>query len=283
MELPTASPTPDFWDWFIGILLVLGLLGGLGWTFWRALHRSEDPPRLVFKWIMTALALGVLVRVVAPVVQRGGYEGAFVGIPATAVVGLVLALIWRHNLTMLIAKPFASLYDGGDLEAEPRPQYSAAQARRQRGDFHGARAEVREQLRRFPQDFEGHLLLAEIEALNFQDLSAAEVAITRATALPGLPAPNIALAWNALADWHLQVTQDLDGARAALARIPERLPDSEWALRAEQRIAHLPSREQLSQRNERRTFKVTHIEGDPGLERGRVTAPPEANPDSQAA
>ncbi|MFN3407573.1 MAG: hypothetical protein ACK45B_01145 [Limisphaerales bacterium] len=280
---PTPAPTPDFWDWLIGIALVVTLVGGLGWMFWRALRRSDDPPRLLFKWIMTAVALAILIRVVVPMVQQGGYEGAFVGIPAAAVMGLVLALIWRHNLTMLIAKPFASLYDGGDLEAEPKPQYSAAQARRQRGDFHGARAEVREQLRQFPHDFEGHMLLAEIEALNFKDLPAAEVAIARATALPNLPAPNIALAWNALADWHLQVTQDLDGARAALTRIVERLPESEWALRAQQRIAHLPSRAQLDQRNERRTFKVAPIEGDPGLERGRVTAPPEVDPDRQAA
>lgn len=266
---------PDFLDYLLGGLLVIGFILSVSWILWRSLKRSDDPPQLIVKWLLTILGVGFLLKVCVPMVAAGGMTGAFAGIPATAAGGLFLAIVWRQSIASIIAKPFASLYDGGDVEAEPKPFYSAALAKRKRGDFLGAKAEVRQQLLKFPTDFEGQMLLAEIEAQDIKDLQAAAVVIERLVAQKGLASVNIAYALNSLADWHLKYTQDIDAARAAFERIIERLPNSEWEQRAKQRIAHLTSREMLNEANERHRYKVTHIEGDPGLEMGRVSRAPQ--------
>src|SRR5690349_10294320 len=74
----------------------------------RTLKRSDDPPQLVFKWLLTAGVIGFMVWKVAPMVGEGGYGGAFGGIPLAAACGLVLAIIWRHSIANIVAKPFGS-------------------------------------------------------------------------------------------------------------------------------------------------------------------------------
>jgi hypothetical protein len=53
------------------------------------------------------------------------------------------------------------------------------------------------------------------------------------------PAKQFAAALTQLADWHLKHYQDAPSARAALDRIVEKYPDTDLALVAKQRIAHL--------------------------------------------
>src|ERR1041385_8088434 len=108
------------------------------WGMWRWLKRSEDPARLILKWILTGVALIYMIFFVLPMMAQGGYSAAFGGIPAAAVGGLFLAMIWRHDIAGLIAKPFESLYDGGSQEIEPTPVYSAAQTHRNRGRYQEA-------------------------------------------------------------------------------------------------------------------------------------------------
>src|SRR5215831_14343547 len=111
-------------------LLILVFFGGLlGWLIVYSIIKADDPARMVFKWILTAGVAGFMIKVVAPMVGRGGYEGAFGGIPLTATCGIALTIIWRHNLAGLVAKPFGDLYDGGSLPPEPKPAYSVAQDR----------------------------------------------------------------------------------------------------------------------------------------------------------
>ena len=80
---------------------------------------------------------------VIPMVARGGYDGAFMGIPLTAASGLVLAIIWRQDLAGMVAKPFGALYDGGDAEVDPQAYYSIAEAKRKRGHYTEAIAAIR--------------------------------------------------------------------------------------------------------------------------------------------
>src|SRR5215471_543715 len=96
-----------------GTLILLALVLIVGWFVWTTIKRADDPARMVFKWILTVVILGFMIKVVAPLVGKGGYVGAFGGIPMTAVCSLALAFVWRHNLASLVAQPFASLYDGG--------------------------------------------------------------------------------------------------------------------------------------------------------------------------
>jgi outer membrane protein assembly factor BamD (BamD/ComL family) len=262
------------WQLLSSILIGFAFIAAMGWVFWTSLKRSEDPARLIFKWVLTAGCLLILLLVVGPIVAGGGYGGAFIGIPAAAVVGLALAIIWRHNITTMIAKPFASLYDGGNEAPEPKPVYSIALAKRKRGDFLGARNAVREQLKQFPTDQEGQMLLAEIEAQDLNDLRAASILVERFISQPGHSAANIVYALNSMADWHLKYAQDREAAQACFQRIMDLLPGTEWDLRAQQRIAHLGSPEVLLGTEARRTIHVPHIEGDPGLDGGRSIAKP---------
>lgn len=235
---PATTNRPVF-----DILLSLGSLvvcvALVGWVMWRCLKKNEDPAKLVFKWILTGLVLGVMFWKVVPIVAAGGYGGAFVGIPFTAVCGLALAIIWRRSIAGLVAKPFGALYDGGDAEVDPQAYYSIAQAKRKRGHYNEAIAEIRKQLDKFPTDFTGQMLLAEIQAENLNDLPGAEVTIQRLCQQPGHAPRNVAYAFNTLADWHLKFSVDRDAARADLQRIVDLFPESELALVAEQRIGHL--------------------------------------------
>ena len=251
-------------DILLSVTTMFVMIAGVGWILWHTLKKSEDPPKLIFKWILTLIIIGYMVRSVLPDVAQGG-PVASAGVLVSTVVGLALAIIWRHNIAMMIAKPFASLYDGGDDEDDPKPFYSSARAKRMRGDYLGAKADVRQQLVRFPTDVEGQMLLAEIEAQDIHDLRAAEIVVQRFVTQKDHAPANIAYALNSMADWHLKYAQNRDAAQACFERIIELIPESEWALRASQRIAHMGSAEMLLGTEGRRSYKVAHIEGDPGL------------------
>src|SRR6185503_11574858 len=100
-------------------------------------------------------------------------------------------------------------------------------------------AEIRKQLAKFPGDFTGSIMLAEIQTEYLNDLAGAEITIEKLVTDPGQTRSNVAVALNRLADWQLKHGQAPDLARAALERIVQMFPDTEHAYLALQRIAHL--------------------------------------------
>jgi hypothetical protein len=128
---------------------------------------------------------------------------------------------------------------------------------RNRGRPQDAIREIRRQLASFPNDFEGVLLLARIQAENLADLAGAEATLNHFCEWPGAPTQQVAAAYTQLADWQLKLGQDAAAAREALRRIIARFPDTEAALQAEQRIAHLSDAENLIQvRQERKNIAL---------------------------
>src|SRR5690242_14350491 len=115
-----------------GSLILLFVIIVFGWLLIRSLKRSEDPPRLLFKWILTALIGAFGVWKVLPTAGQGGGE-AFVGVALAMICGLGITAIWRHSIASLVAKPFEALFTGGDIEPEPRPMYSVARTRQKQG------------------------------------------------------------------------------------------------------------------------------------------------------
>ena len=266
-----------------GIVLLVIALGFIGWVFVRCLKRSDDPARLIFKWILTVpVVLGMLFWVGPLATQSEG--GAFIGVPLIAACGLVLTAIWRHNLAELAAKPFTSLFDGGSEPPTPKPAYSIAQSKQKKGNYLEAVAELRKQLDRFPTDVEGQMLLAQIQAEDLKDLQAAELTIERFCAQPGHARQNIVFALYSLADWHLQIGQDREAAQRDLQKVIDLFPESEFALGAAQRIAHLGSTEMLLAPEDRKKFVVTEGVRNLGLlhDWGHLK-PAEANPEQLAA
>jgi hypothetical protein len=192
------------------VALVLAA-GAIGWFGYWCLKRSEEPARLVFKWILTALVLVFIVKVVGPSAGQGGI-GAIMFLPYAGVAAVALILIWRKAIAGLIASPFGNLYDGGSAQYEARPAYSIAQSLQKKGRYVEAVLEVYKQLERFPTDVEGQMLLAQIQAEDLKDMPAAELTVRRFCEQPGHASQNIAFALYSLADWHLKITQDRPAA-----------------------------------------------------------------------
>ena len=194
------QPLVQIHQWIGNAFSILVAACVAAWFLFLFLRKSEDPALLVFKWVLTALIVGWLVWFT----EAGRNTPMnFQHVIATLVGGLVLAAIWRHNLTGFFAKPFTSLYDGGDTEVEPQPFYSIADAKRKQGRDLEAITEIRKQLARFPPDYLGQLMLAEIQAQIMNDLPGAALASNRLLEQPGHAPRNVTDALLKLADCRL--------------------------------------------------------------------------------
>jgi tetratricopeptide (TPR) repeat protein len=227
--------------------IALAFVLGVGvWLFIRALKRSIDPSKQIFK---AAASLIIIVGEVFFARHAAGTLGpgdplANIGATMTlvisiAITGVILGVIWARNIAELVAKPLTSMFDGGNEPPEPKPYYSTAQAKRKRHEFLQAVVAIREQLAKFPNDYEGIMLLAAIQAEDLQDLPSAEITLNHFCDQPDAPTRQFAAAMNQLADWHIKLAQDFESARAALERIIARFPETEPSLQAAQRIARL--------------------------------------------
>lgn len=220
------------------IRLIFEVMLGVGGAIFLVLHflkKSDDPARLVCKWVVTGIIVGFILLKLGPATQVSG--GAFM-VPFIAACGLVLGILWAPTVAGFFGGALGSLYDGGDVASEPCPLYSRAEALRKRGQFDQAMAAVLDQLDLFPHDVQGHLLLAEIQADNLGDHASAEATLERLISQKDHHPKNIALALNYLADWRVK-KGDLEGARQAMERIISLFPDSEQSHKAAQRLAHL--------------------------------------------
>jgi tetratricopeptide (TPR) repeat protein len=252
------------------------------WFAWKTIKKSEDPARMIFKWILSGVVLIILVFVGLNI--RGmGYAGAFIGPIVAAIFGIGLGILWAPHLGALIAKPFTSLYDDGDAQAEVRPLYSIARAKVKRGLYQAAIAEVQKQLERFPTDYEGWILLAEIHGENLENNAEAQRCVNEILSHEGHSPRNLVYALNRSADWHLELASDRDAARQSLEEIVQRFPGSEFAHTAAQRLAHLTTDRMLADQRERPTIALVHRDEHIGLQ-GKVADPrPEAEEPSVAA
>ena len=212
----------------IGLVVILGIIG---WGFFRMLKRSYDPAQVLFK---LAITVPLIIACFIGAIKLSFY-GPFVMI----ILGVAISVLWAPHIGEWLCKPLTGLYDGSDEPPVPKPYYSIAHSLRMKGKFLEAVVEIRKQLARFPNDFEGVALLAGIQAENLQDLPGAEITLNHFCGRPNPPPKQVAAAMNHLADWQLKLAQDADAARAALEKIITRFPDTELALLAAQRIAHL--------------------------------------------
>src|SRR6185369_12033770 len=264
-----------------GTLLLVAALAALGFFMARSLRRTEEPARLVVKWVVTGLVTFFIAWKLLPLADNGGGD-AWIAVVLGLVCGLILAATWRHSIGDFIAKPFEVLYNGGDVAPEPRPFYSVARTRQKQGKYLEAITEIRRQLDRFPTDLEGLMLLAQIQAEDLKDLPGAEITIERLCAQKHAP-QNIAYALHSMADWHMKIGQDREAARRDLEKVTELLPDTEFALGAAQRIAHLTSNEMLIAAHERKKYVVTEGPKNLGLTQSRSQPKPAETDLAQAA
>jgi tetratricopeptide (TPR) repeat protein len=268
----------------LNVFFLVVILGFAGWVLFRSLKRSEDSARLIFKWIFTGIVVWFIFKQVVPAFGKGGFD-AISGLFLMLICGLAMAVTWRHAITDLIANPIASLYDGGKEEVEPKPFYSIAISKRKLNKPLEAIVEIRKQLAKFPNDFEGVTLLANIQAEDMKDLQSAEITFDHFCNSPDAPERQVAAAWTQMADWHLKIAQDVESARAALEKIIAKFPDSALSLAAAQRIAHLGGTEKilLDARDRQAVFVPEGVKNIGLLDSSAHLIPEETDPGQLAA
>ncbi|MEI9865192.1 MAG: tetratricopeptide repeat protein [Limisphaerales bacterium] len=268
----------------VNVFLLLVITGVLGWIFLRSLKRSYDPGKLIFKWALTTVVLCLEFTVARPAFVKGGGDAMF-GLGLTLVFGLIMAITWRHAIIDLIANPIGSLYDGGREEIEPKPYYSIALAKRKRSKPLEAIVEIRRQLAKFPNDFEGVSLLASVQAEDMKDLPGAEMTFNYFCDWSEAPPRQVAAALTQLADWHLKIANDVDSAREVLERIIARLPGTAQAAQAAQRIAHLGGTEKilLAAQDRQAVFVPEGVNNIGLLDSTEFLRPVEMDPKQQAS
>jgi tetratricopeptide (TPR) repeat protein len=228
------------------ILSVIGFLF-ICWVFWRALKSSDDPAKILFKCLFSvALVIGEIffARSLTGTLHpsdapQANFGQAFVLVGSLAGCGIILSIVWTPQISNFVFSPLTSLFDGGNTPPEPKPYYSIAIAKRKRNKPLEAIIALREQLAKFPNDFEGVMLLANIQAEDLKDLPSAEMTLNHFCEWEKAPPKQVAAAFAQLADWHLKFYQDASSARDALQRIVGKYPGTELALAARERIAHL--------------------------------------------
>lgn len=267
-----------------GVFVLLAAALCVAWIIWRLLKNSYDATALMFRWMMSVAILG------------GGYifikwmmgpnpeaREQIAAVLAGAVFGLMFAILWVPAIIEKVSETIGTLFTGGGEPPRPEPFYSPAIAMRKQGRFQEALYEVQQQLARFPNDVTGQMMMAEIQADEMKDLPAAQLTIERLVRQSGHTAPQIANAFNALADWHLKQLNP-DAARTALEQVIARLPNTEQARLAEQRIAHLATKDHLQAMHEHRPLELREGLKDIGLMKQPVTAlRPEMSPTEEAA
>ncbi|MFN7141249.1 MAG: tetratricopeptide repeat protein [Limisphaerales bacterium] len=262
-----------YWNIIATVALLLTVVALFARMMWRALKRSDDPGRLIWKLGITGFLLVVLIGAIFPVVAKFDYTSAAM-IPYVAAIAIIIGLIWAPSWASMLVSPITGAIDGGIADGEVTPQYSIAEAKRVRGQYNEAALECRKQLERFPTDLRLQLLLAEIQAEHLNDLQAAE-SIVMHISQQKHSAANIFSAFLQLADWHLKMANDPDSARQTLERIISMFPESQFAQTAAQRIAHLGSANRLIEHHDRPTLKLKDYERVLGL---KVREDAEAKP-----
>lgn len=251
MSLVIIGMKPPF-HFAVGAVLSLAGVVFLCWLCWRALRRSHEPAALLFKGVLTAALLTGEVSLARWIVKglHAGEPAANL-VPALVLVGsiavccIVVGLLWTSQISSVLISPLTSMFDGGNIPLEAKPLYSTAQSKRKFNKPLEAVIAIREQLAKFPNDFEGIMLLAVIQAEDLKDLASAEMTLNHFCEWDKAPPKQVAAALTQLADWQLKFSQDAYSAARALQRILEKYPDTEMALIARQRIAHLEGTEKM--------------------------------------
>ena len=231
---------------FTATLLILGLMS------FRALQRNFDTPgRLIAKWSLTGAICYGYWFLLRPMSAEGG-AGALYAVMIATIAGIALAVMWAPVILDRITRPIMDLFVGGWFADHSRPYYALAKGLRKREEFERAVAEIDAQLETFPEDAEGRLLKAEIQAEDLEDVAAARETLDELLELDATSAQEIGSGLFQLADWSLRIEGDPDAAENALQKLIGLLPETDTAAKASMLIKRIPDRDRLQSRPESR-------------------------------
>ena len=77
----TGKQMNKSFEFIRGLAILLGAaIAVIAFIYWTC-KKSEDPARMLFKWVLTIGVLVFMFRVVGPIVGGDNYAAAFVGVP----------------------------------------------------------------------------------------------------------------------------------------------------------------------------------------------------------
>ena len=222
---PASAGIGAWWNSFstpgaAGVFFISSYWAGINflWLLGRLYGRTED--RRAFIRICLAWSLLLVPGAVLLV-----YAGKWPALGMTLMLSGIALL--QSTLTLKEEKPLA-------------PSYARAQARISFGKYEEAEMEVIRELEQCEEDFDGWMMLAELYATHFNDVTAADQTIRDLCRQPSITPVQVGIALNRLADWHLKYTQDPVAARQVLEQLCARLAGTHMERMARQRINQLP-------------------------------------------
>lgn len=223
---PVAAGVGLWWKSFspplnYGWFLISSYWAGVSlmWLLCRIGERFDE--RKQFYGICAAWSV-LVVPMAVVIVLIGGWGAVGVGLMLGA-----LALV-HTTLELRQSKPLP-------------PSYARALARISFGKYEEAEMEVIQELEQCEEDFDGWMMLAELYALHFHDLPAADQTIRDLCAQPTTTPVQVSVALHRLADWQLKLARDPVAARQTLQQICARMPGTHLDKMARQRIDRLPA------------------------------------------
>jgi hypothetical protein len=192
----------------------------LGWVLRQTSTTLQDQSRSDFKALCTTCGLGLALPALF-IAWLGGWP--LVGMAASVVLG-----------------PIAGYTPGILARKKTPPMYARAIARMKFGKYNEAELEIISELEKCEDDFDGWMMLAELYAKHFNDLSEAEQTVMELCDQPHTTPSQLSVALHRLSEWHLKLGDNPDAARRALQVICDRLPGTHLAHMAQLRINQLP-------------------------------------------
>ena len=258
------------WPWFAkGFVLpaLLWLLMNVGLSFqlqafMPSIQNAQNAGTMWFGTFLGVMGVGFLLIASywAPVTigwllvresrtLQGEARSDFRSLCLTCLAGTALPVLWLVWVggwftvgfgALLIGLPIAGYGKTIVRRPKQRPMYSRAIARMKFGKYSDAELEIIRQLEHAENDFEGWLMLAELYATQFKDISEAEQIILEVCDQPKATPSQISVALHKLADWQIAVANDPEAADRTLQVVKARLPNTHLARMAELRRGQLP-------------------------------------------
>ncbi len=220
--------------WICFLSVVVGAALFVGATFLNH-HRQQKNEHDQVGPMVFKVGVSVLMLIIFFACYKMGEFGLLLAI----IPGVLLGFIWIGSVSDLFMGGVMNWMTGEGEEVESKPFYSVAETKRHRGDAQGAIAEIEDQLSRFPGDFEGQVLMAEIQVETLKNFPAAAATLRTIFSQDHHAIDQLTRAMNTLADWQLKYAEDKDGAVTTLRGIMQRFPNTGAELLTAQRLARM--------------------------------------------
>ncbi len=184
--------------------------------------------------LIIKIAISVLLLIGAWMLGGGGKIGVLLMIAPMVLVGM----LWVGPLMDFLGGNAINSLLGGGEKIEAKPLYSIAEAKWRQGKAMLAIDLIDDELAKFPCDFEGQMLKAQIQMESLRDFPSAEGTLLCIAAQPQHEPGQMARALFQLADWQ-QKKGDKLSMKETLTALRDRFPESGIEMTCAQRLARM--------------------------------------------